>query len=413
MTATTLYELIFVHTLKTAVLTGNSRKPLYPSGEVIRPVGFGTEENVLPDPPNAHEGYRLIHEYFAFPQKYLFFDLDISSIPLSGNTADILLVLDQMPAKTLMIDEDTFLLGCTPVINLFHKSTDPIRITGTQPEYLLTPDSRRERITEIHSIVSVHAVSGTNYESETVEPYFSFTHGMEANQGQARWYARREKTGRADLPGTRLWLSFTDMDFHPARPPGTAVFAKTLCTNRLLAEELPAGTLLQIEEAAPVLRISVVQKPVAQIDPPLEGATLWRLISHLSLNYLSLSGEGKSPEALREILMLYSAHDLMDTWRRSDTAHQVSGIRDLNCRKVVRRMGSDAWRGFCRGTEVTLTVDESLYTASSPFVLASVLDHFFALYTSVNTFSQLILRSYQREGIWKTWPPRAGDQIIF
>lgn len=413
MTATSLYELIFVHALKTAVLTGDRGKPLYPFGEVIRAVGFGPEENVLPDPPNAHEGYRLLHEYFAFPQKYLFFDLDLSSVQLSGSRADILLVLDQMPAKTLMIDEDTFCLGCTPVINLFHKTTEPIRIDGTRPEYLLTADSRRERITEIHSIRSVHAVRGTPYEAETVEPYFSFTHGMEGNPGRPRWYARREKTGRSDLPGTRIYLCFTDMDFHPARPPGTAVFAKTLCTNRWLAEQLPAGTLLQIEEAAPVLRISVLQKPMAQIDPPLDGSTLWRLISHLSLNYLSLSEGEKNSDALREILMIYSAYDLMDTWRRSDIAHQVAGIRDLVCRKVVRRMGSDAWRGFCRGTEISLTVDESQYTASSPFLLASVLDHFFALYTSVNTFTQLILKSHQREGIWKIWPPRAGEQIIF
>jgi type VI secretion system protein ImpG len=201
-------------------------------------------------------------------------------------------------------------------------------------------------------------------------------------------------------------LTFLDLDFQPHQPPTQTLFAHTLCTNRDLAAQLPAGTLLQIEEAAPLARIVCLNKPTAALPPPLNGATQWRLISHLSLNYLSLSAGRESLLALREILRLYNFAD------RPSIHQQINGIRELSSRKVVRRLGTEAWRGFCQGTEVRLVFDESLYVGSSAFLLAAVLQHFFALYTSVNAFTQLVIHSQQREGIWKQWPPTAGEQII-
>jgi type VI secretion system protein ImpG len=201
-------------------------------------------------------------------------------------------------------------------------------------------------------------------------------------------------------------LSFVDQDFNPSLPPTNTVFAHTLCTNRRLAEELPVGAILQIEETAPLSLISTLAKPTPQIEPPLEGATIWRLISHLSLNYLSLSEGEESLKALREILRLYSFSEQASTYQ------QISGIREMSCRKALRLVGSDAWRGFCRGIEITLSFDERLYVGSSAFLLASVLNCFFPLYASVNSFTQLIIKSQQREGIWKKWQPMVGEQIV-
>jgi len=133
---------------------------------------------------------------------------------------------------------------------------------------------------------------------------------------------------------------------------------------------------------------------------------LWALISNLSLNYLSLGAGKESLEPLREILRLYSFSD------RPSTFQQVNGIVGMECRRVVRRIGPDSWRGFCQGTEVTLTFDESAYMGTGAFLLASVLQRFFSLYTSVNSFAQLVVKSLQREGEWKRWPPVAGEQPV-
>jgi type VI secretion system protein ImpG len=406
MLAHSLYELLFCHVRNVAILPEGTGRPVFLSKDAVLPVGFGPDEDVLPYPANVHRGYRLIQEYFLFPEKYLFFDLDRLERHGSENFFDILILLDQIPAGQMSIDRETFSLGCTPVINLFPKTTDPIRLDERRPDYLLSPDHRRIATTEIHSILSVSTISDGSYEPAPVAPFFSYNHQMEKNDQRAFWHARREPTGRKELPGTHTHISLVDLDFNPARPPRTTLYAHTLCTNRRLAEEVPAGALLQIEQAAPLARIVTLDKPSQQLDPPMGGATLWRLISHLSLNYLSLSNDGESLKALREILRLYSFTDPEETYQ------QVSGIREMACAQVVRRIGTEAWRGFCRGIEITLVLDERLYVGSGAFLLAAVLDRFFPLYASVNSFTQLTLKSLQREGIWKRWQPVAGEQIV-
>ena len=401
-----LYEILFAHALRVVILPEKSKRPVYLPDDAIQPVGFGPEEDVLPYPGNAHPGYRLLHEYFAFPEKFLFFDLDHLDAHGAENYFDILITLDQMPESRLTINRETFRLGCTPIINLFPKTSEPIRLNERQTEYLLTSDQRREKSTEIHTIQTVSSISDRRVEAGLVAPFFSYNHHMERTEQQAFWIARRRPTGRLDLPGTEILLSFVDLDFSPKLPPTKTVYAHTLCTNRRLAEQVPSGAILQIEQSAPLSFIHTLDKPTLQVDPPLKGASLWRLISHLSLNYLSLSDPGESLKALREILRLYAF---------SGTAavnQQILGLREMDCQMVVRRVGHDAWRGFCRGIEISLLFDEQQSVGSSAFLLAAVLNRFFPLYSSINSFTQLKIKSIQREGVWKIWPPMVGDQMI-
>ncbi len=148
-------------------------------------------------------------------------------------------------------------------------------------------------------------------------------------------------------------------------------------------------------------------KPTASLRPPLRRGAHWRLISHLALNVLSLverEGE-KGPEALREILRLY---DFADS---SVTRQQIAGISKLSARRVVRSL-RDIQPGFVRGLEVSIEFDEQNFVGSGVFLFASVLERFLSLYASVNSFSQLVASTKQREGVMRRWPPRTGDQIV-
>ena len=173
---------------------------------------------------------------------------------------------------------------------------------------------------------------------------------------------------------------------------------------------MPVGARLNIEVDAPLSAILCLSKPTRQLAPPFGGEMLWRLVSHLSLNRLSLAGARAGDQAgltaLREILCLYAAYD--DATVRS----QLAGLAALACRDVVRRIGTEAWRGFCRGTEVRLELDEEGFVGGHPFLLAAVLNRFFGLYAAVNSFTQLVLTSRQRHGVWKTWEPLAGDRAV-
>lgn len=409
MLVDTLYELLFGHVVRVAILpeSGEAKAPpVFLPREALEAVGFGRDEEVLPYAPPAHPGYRLLQEYFTFPEKFHFFDLRNLEGHRSEASFDLLFLLDQSPRDRLYVDGRTFRLGCTPIVNLFPRTTEPIRLDQKRTEYPLVADARRERETEIHSIGEVSASADPRDKSRIYAPFYSYSHGMAEERQRSFWHARRMPTGRADLPGTQMVLSFLDLDWNPRLPAEETVYAHTLCTNRDFAEQLPAGALLQTDVAAPLARISCLDRPTQEILPPTGGANLWRLVSHLSLNHLSLSDGRESLEALREILRLYASPG------DAVAERQVGGLVGMSCRKAVRRVGEEAWRGFCRGNEVTLTFDEDAYVGSSAFLLASVLDRFLALYASMNSFTQLVIQSRQRQGDWKRWPPRVGEQIL-
>jgi type VI secretion system protein ImpG len=402
----TLYELIFCHVIKVAILPENAKQPVYLPKTAIQQVGFGPDENVIPIPSHALPAYVLIQEYFVFPEKFQFFDIAHLDMNKGGQTLDLLLLLDRLPPDRMSVDRRNFNLGCAPIINLFPKTTEPIRIDQRQHEYRLDPDMRLERTTEIQSIVAVSASSNPLEDTVRMEPFYSFRHRLDRRGHRSFWFSRRSPSGREDLSGTDVFLSFVDLDFNPTLPPEQIVYAHTLCTNRDFTAQMTAGTALQIEEPAPVSRITCLGKPTLTRYPPLDGATLWYLISNLSLNYLSLSGGPESLDALRQILRVYSFSDQPSTFQ------QVQGVRRMSCRRISRRLGTEPWRGFCQGTEVTLSLDETLYVGSGAFLLGAVLNQFLPLYTSINSFTQLVIKSEQREGEWKRWPPMAGYQQL-
>lgn len=404
--AAMLFELIFGN-LAGALAIPEGRDPVELPAGAIQMVGFGRDEAVLPYPAHAESAYRLLQEYFAFPQKFFFLDVAFDEAARARcwteAACDLVLLLDRKPPEWLGVSAENFRLGCAPVVNLFRKTTEPLRPDHRAAEYRLVADARRERSTEIHTILRVAATSEGAAEARELAPFYSFRHGR---REKAYWHARRVPTGRRDLPGTELRISFVDPDLNPALPDERTVWAETLCTNRRLAEQLQAGDPLQIEEAAPLQRIRVLHQPTRQHEPPLGGATLWRLVSTLSLNHLSLLDGGPAAlEALREIVALYGAG-------HPSTRQQVEGILEMSTRRVVRRAGEGHWRGVCRGTEVALLLDEERFAGSNGFLMGAVLAHFLALYTSVNSFTQTVVRSHRREGEWMRWPPMAGEQPI-
>jgi len=423
MTVKTLYELLFCDVHDVAIKIPGAPAPIFLGPKAIKPVGLEVYDDMLPHPANVHPGYMLLLEYFAFPKQYLFFDLcfdqadrakknrtnTLLDFVANGEADDfeVLLLLNRHPRENLVIDESTFCLGCTPIINLFPKTTEPIRLDHRSLEYPLIPDKRRERTTEIHTILSVSASSHHGDTTQRLEPFYSYNHRLETSNQKAFWHARRIPAQQKDLAGSEMVLSFLDLDLNPSLPPMQTVYAHTLCTNRELACELPVGAVFQMEQHAPLDHdrpIVCLGKPTRPAPPPSRGATAWRLISHLSLNHLSMSEEKDSLPALKEILRLYCL---------SDSHHQlIEGLKEMTCRKVVRHTGADPWRGFCRGNEVTLLLDEDYYEGSGGFLFGAVLNRFLASYAAINSFTQLVIRSKQREGVWKKWEPMAGETVL-
>jgi type VI secretion system protein ImpG len=310
-----------------------------------------------------------------------------------------------LPHEKLEARASDFQLGCTPIVNLFSRTSEPIRVDQRATEYRLQADMRRERTTEIHSVVSVSSSSNPAEPEAELEPLFSLRHRAAATKTRCYWHARRVPAELPGVAGSDMRVAFVDLDLNPAEPPRRMAYAHLLCTNRDLAEQIPPGAKLQTEEKAPIERIRCLAKPTATAYPRLGGAALWSLVASQSLNHLSLTGPN-GLEALQTMLRLYGGAE------SPSGRQQIEDLRELSCRGVVRRLGSEAWRGFCPGYEITLTLQDRSFRAHGAYLLGAVLQHFFGLYAALNSFTELVLRTADPNIPAQRYAPRAGAQAL-
>ncbi len=398
-----LYDLL-VAGLRGVVVLPPQGKPTRLREGAFREVGFGADEDVLPRPGHVHPAYQLLQEYFAFPRKFLFFDVQYLEAVIGPHTSvDLLFLLDQPRLRGQTVNRNNFKLGCTPIINLFRKTTEPLRIDHRKYEYRLVPDWRDEAFTEIHTVNNVTATDREAGGATAVQPYYAFDHSTRDQSDGPYWFARRDECHRPEIAGTDLWISFLDATFRPQRPDFPVIYAHTLCTNRHLAEQVPVGAVLVPETAVGSSRVTCMYQPTPQLSPQ-GGREHWRLISLLTLNNVSLLDPQIRLTALQEMLALYN---VTDSARANE---QIRGIRSMTCESVVARIGREAWRGFCRGYQITLEFDEGAYVGGSALLMAAVLSRFFAQYTSINSFTRVVVNRNGEE--WKRWEPMTGRQPV-
>jgi len=414
-----LYELLSNNCVQIIVRDPKPRskvQPVYLPPESLRPVGFAEDEGVLPYPRRSFVGYRLLQEYFCFPQKFFFVDLtglDRVCHGGFGARAEVILLIspfersDRRQILELGVSTKTFRLGCSPIVNLFPQTAEPILLDHTRYEYQVVPDVSRRRATEVFEIAEVVSVNPQTQDILHFEPLYSYHHALARSKVQAFWRAARRPSGYRDDEGTEVFLSLVDLSSRPVRPNVDTLMVRTLCTNRDVPARLPFGNEagdFELEGAIPLKRIVSLIKPTETVRPPMAKDSLWRLISQLSLNYLSLVDGGR--DALQEILRLYNFTE------STYSDKHIEGLVSLNSRRHFARVLSEDGMAFARGTQVEIEFDEEQFVGSGVYLFAAVLECFLGLYVSMNSFSQLRVRTRQRKEILKQWPPRAGRKIL-
>jgi len=417
----TLYELLCNNCTQVVIrdLTPGSRKvPVTLPASSLRPVGFEDDEAALPYPRHSFSGYRLLQEYFTFPEKFFFLDLSgLEALQKSGfgPKVEILFLISSFERadRTQMLESNvsakTLCLGCSPIINLFPLTAEPILLDQRDFEYPVIPDVRRRHVLEIFSIDEVISPSRDTHQVLQFEPFYRFRHASsrQEKRQQAFWYVSRRPSQLRNDEGTEVYLSLMDLTGRPTRPDVDTITVHCTCTNRDLAYRLPLGNEagdLELEGLGAVKRIVALRKATPTVRPPTGKGVLWRLISHLSLNYLSVVEEGK--DALAEILRLYNFGE------SAFHEKQIAGMLGLKSRRHFARVVSENGIGFVRGRQVEIEFDEEQYVGGGVYLFASVLEHFLGLYASLNSFSQLLARTRQRKEPLRQWPPRAGQAIL-
>jgi type VI secretion system protein ImpG len=418
-----LYELIFNNAVGVEVRGApDKRTPNRPgvsinlSHDEIQPVGFRADEGMLPYTARSFAGYRLLTEYFAFPEKFLFFDvagLERAAGQGFGAEFQILIRLRDVQPPRGVVSAMTFQLGCAPVVNLFTKIAEPVQLTAEQNEYRVVADVHRQLATEVYSIDAVTSTDTFLKQTFRYEPFYSIRHTEGREQEQSFWYAARRQSARPEDAGTEVYLSLVNLAFNPRVPAVETLTVHTTASNRDLPMKLPFGGRegdFEVEGSGPLARVRCLRKPTPTMRPPLRRGAQWRLISHLALNHLSLTSDGddgqSAARALQEILALY---DFADS---PATRKQINGIERVMSRAVVRQTGSRIGTGFARGIETTIEFDEEMFVGSGVYLFASVLERFLGLYVTTNSFNQFVARTKQREGILKRWQPRTGEQSL-
>jgi type VI secretion system protein ImpG len=431
-----IYEQIFAHRTRLLVQSPADRRPNRPcfGADCIRRHGFSAQQSLLPPTPQGFEGYRLLREYFAFPQRFLFFELagfQEALAQIQGDEVDVVILLDEADTRLEgRVDKLCFDLFCTPVINLFEKTLDRITLSNRFSEFHLVPDRNRPLDFEIYQVALVTGYGETPDQERRFLPFYQArdtdleTSAFYTVQRSPRLFSDRERhTGRrSSYAGTDVFLSIVDADMAPCPTELRQLGVRAWCTNRHLPIQMLKGvgrSDFTMDVSAPVGAIRVIQGPTVprpslvlagqNLDKPQmpSGRFAWRLISHLSLNYLSLQdlGTETGAEGLREILKLYA--DPSDR-----QAHkEIDGLRSVKYRPVVRRVQTPGPITFARGLEITVQFDEAAFEGQGVFVLGAVLEQFFAKYVSLNSFTETVVTSQQRKEIMR-WPVQMGKRQI-
>jgi type VI secretion system protein ImpG len=389
----------------------------------VRRVGFSPGESLLPPSPRGFEGYRLLREYFALPQRFLFFQLAglaEAAKRCKSDQLDLILPLkEQETALERRVDASCFELFCTPVINLFSKVVDRISLSEAFYEFHVVPDRNRTTDFEIFELESVTGYGANPGEEREFRPFYL---AKDTDTGAGAYYttnrvprmlsANERLTGKkSSYAGTELFLSLVDANSAPYDPKLRELGIKALCTNRHLPIQMAVGvgrTDFSMGLSAPVNAIRCVTGPTLPKPSYTEGRFFWRLISHLSLNYLSLvnSSDGEAGAAgLRDLLKLYIGE------KDHLGARQIEGVLSVHSKPIVRRVAAPGPISFARGLEITVTLDETAFEGIGAFILGAVLEQFFAKYVSLNSFTETVVRTKQRGEIVR-WPTRMGIRQI-
>jgi type VI secretion system protein ImpG len=378
--------------------------------------GFDDDESLIDFPARSHAAYRLLTEYFCFPEKFNFFDIDLAALsaalPPGARSITLHLALsgmrtDSNTARILgTLSTNNVLLGCSPVVNLFRQRGEPIRLTHTTASYPVLADARRAFAYEVHAIESVKLVRQTPQGESVVQfrPFYSLNHAQTPEQSGHYWAVRRDETLAEKSPGFETQISIVDIDFDPAEVETNTLNIELTCTNRDLPALLTYGQRggdLFLEGGSSVRSISFLRKPTSSTRFERGRGAHWRLISHLSLNHLSLADGGV--DAFREMLALY------DLPRSPSSQRQIGGIAAIDHKPASAWLPGNPFACLVRGVEVRLTIDEEAFVGSGIHAFAHIIERFLALYVHANSFTQLVIVSNKTGEELLKCTPRSGD----
>jgi type VI secretion system protein ImpG len=415
-TSFTLYLLLAAHVdFITVRADGEGKRPSHTLGrEHVRPAGLAAEEGVLPYPDRSFLGYRLLQEYFAFKDRFLFFDVDGLTGPIRElglvSTLEMVITFNRRVEPPPLVSADNVRLHCVPVMNLFPQSADPLRLRHDRAQYLVRPAKSGvadPRHLEVYSVEEVHGVlQEEGGRQRKYVPFYSFEHTSGQDIRDATYYqthVRPSALGEESRYGTDTFMTFVTGRGREGVPANETISMELTCTNRDLPRSLRAGDIREpTDTSPPSATFRNILSPTPTISPPTGKSLHWRLISHLSLNYVSLSDARR----FKELLSVYDFQSEHDAQRALAHQRMLDGIVTISAAVDERLI-----RGApVRGSRIEVELHEDHFAGEGDaFLFAVIVERFMGWYATINAFSQTTVR-FVKSGVVHEFPPRWGEQ---
>ena len=391
--------------------------------DALVPTGFEPDEALLPALPQTFDGYRLLQEYYALPERFLFFTLtglDRAAIRCTGTEMEIIILFDHSEPTLASLTADHLQLNCTPAINLFNKRADRVNLDATRDEHLVVPDRMRPLDYEVFSIAGMEGYPADGGPTQPFLPFYA-ANDLSRNPGHRSYYMQRRQphllSSRARQRGPRssyighdVFVSLVDADNQRSPHQLRQLGLDLLCTNRDLALSMPVGkqhTDFTVVVNAPVASVRCLVGPTTPRPCRPDGDLAWRFISHLGLNYLTLADTDavQGAAALRELLRLYvPANNIR-------AARQLEGLLSVKAEPIVRRIPGAGPVCAGRGLQIRLAIDDTPFGGAGGILFAAVLDRFFGKYVSINAFIETVMTTLDRGQVMR-WPLRLGRRPV-
>jgi type VI secretion system protein ImpG len=409
-----LYESFFRDAVGLLLNANKKSLPIAVPKAAIEPVGFLDNQCLLNHDPRTIQAYRLLWEFFALPEKFRFADLRLGNVWSQAvgneNSIDVILLFGRSSSVLAReLRNDTIRLGCTPVINLFDQRSEPFRHSENQSEYRIIPTSRKPQSMEVISVNEVTASSPGGESQRIFRPFFGASHQSTEPENELFWHSTRRRRLSEESEGdrgTEVYLTLVDLLSKPLNMSDWTVHVSTTCCNRDLVSKLFSSgkPRVSMSEAGGAIHAEFLTAPTPTMRPLTHGSYYWRLVSHLSLNHLSLTDSPKGAEALREILTLYNPSESEETKRA------IQSLDSVSYKRSVARIKSGHSAGFCRGLDIEVVVDEERLVGMGAYMFATILDHFFSTFATINSFTRLTVRTLADQDPLMVGKPRAGDR---
>lgn len=399
--AAELYSLIDRQTLKIRFIPEKGGQPLEVPAGFLQNTLSGGRAALLPHPDQSLSVYRLIQEYFILPERFLFLDLygwDQWSDRGSGSRFAVEFELKN-PEKMLRdVKASSFALFMAPAINLFAHEAVPITLDHRHSEYRIIP-SGKDR--EHYSVFSVEKVLGIVQGTVQKREYKPFEHFQETSGEAGRYFLRRRVASNTGVPEMFIGVGYREEN--TVRQETLSI--DLLCTNGDRPSALQAGDICKATGSSPELcTFKNIRYPTKMAHPPLDRNLLWNLLSHLSVNLLSVT----DADSLQTLLRLYVFSSMQEQGVIQANLKRIQSIRSVSCipgNRVIRG-------GVIRGFEIEIKINSANFASKGDFFLfAGILDRFFAEYAAINCYTRLAVID-DLSGEKTLWPIRIGTKQI-